>query len=148
LRIRKCLTGFIAVIMTVAIPSRAEGLIQGHENWFGLSVPSSPKYRASEDTWITSAAGYISSSTEDLGRYLQMYINGGEEIISEESINEMFYNSVPVKDDIPYEYGMGWNRRRCDHDGCRGYLSRHGFGLKNYEFLQKQEIVVGVYRKI
>ena len=66
------------------------------------------QYRDTENAWITAPAGYISSSTEDLGRYLQMYLNGGEGIISAESINEMFYNGVAVDDEVPYSYGMGW----------------------------------------
>lgn len=37
-----------------------------------------------------------------------MYLNGGENIISADSINEMFYNNVAVEDEIPYSYGMGW----------------------------------------
>ena len=93
---------------TYADPKKAGGLIDGYENWFGFNVKTDNKYRNTDDTWITVPAGYISSSTEDLGRYLQMYLNGGENIISADSINEMFYNSVSVEDEIPYSYGMGW----------------------------------------
>lgn len=93
---------------TYADPKKAGGLIDGYENWFGFNVKTDNKYRNTPDAWITVPAGYISSSTEDLGRYLQMYLNGGENIISADSINEMFYNSVAVEDEIPYSYGMGW----------------------------------------
>lgn len=93
---------------TFADPDKASGLIQGYENWFGFNIKTDTQYRDADDTWITVPAGYISSSTEDLGRYLQMYLNSGENIISPESINEMFYNCVEVEDDIPYSYGMGW----------------------------------------
>lgn len=93
---------------TSADPAKASGLIDGYENWFGFNVKTAVKYRDTENAWITAPAGYISSSTEDLGRYLQMYLNGGEGIISAESINEMFYNGVAVEDEIPYSYGMGW----------------------------------------
>ena len=93
---------------TYANPDKANGLIQGYENWFGFSVKTDTQYRNTDDAWITVPAGYISSSTEDLGRYLQMYLNGGENILSPESINEMFYNGVEVEDEIPYSYGMGW----------------------------------------
>ena len=91
-----------------ADPTKASGLIDGYENWFGFNVRTANKFREAEDAWITVPAGYICASTADLGRYLQMYLNGGEGIISAESINEMFYNSVDVEDDIPYSYGMGW----------------------------------------
>ncbi len=46
--------------------------------------------------------GYISSSANDLGRYLQMYLNGGEGIISQQSIHTMFYgDAVYVEEDVP-----------------------------------------------
>lgn len=93
---------------TYADPDKATGLIQGNENWFGFNVKTDTQYCDTDDTWITVPAGYITSSTEDLSRYLQMYLNGGENILSPESINEMFYNSVAVEDEIPYSYGMGW----------------------------------------
>jgi CubicO group peptidase (beta-lactamase class C family) len=93
---------------TYADPDKATGLIKGNENWFGFNVKTDTQYCDTDDTWITVPAGYITSSTEDLGRYLQMYLNGGENILSPESINEMFYNSIAVEDEIPYSYGMGW----------------------------------------
>ncbi len=96
---------------TYAYPSEAvdNGLVKGHSNWFGLNVPTTIQYSSSENAWITVPAGYICSSSYDLGRYLQMYLRGGEEIISADSIQSMFYDGVYVEDDIPYSYGMGWN---------------------------------------
>lgn len=88
--------------------SKEKGLIEGHENWFGWSVKTNPKYPKDDSAWISISAGYISSSTADLGKYLQMYLNGGEEIISSESIEKMFYENIKVDADIPYSYGMGW----------------------------------------
>jgi len=96
---------------TFAYPSEAvnKGLVQGHSNWFGLKIPTPLQYSSSRNAWITVPAGYISSSSFDLGRYLQMYLRGGEGIISADGIHSMFYNSVYVEDKIPYSYGMGWN---------------------------------------
>lgn len=59
-------------------------------------------------TWTNVPAGYLSSSASDMGKYLQMYLNGGDNLISEESVNSMFYDNVAV-DDGSYYYGMGWN---------------------------------------
>lgn len=88
--------------------ARQNGLIESYENWFGKSIKTSPKFPKSDNAWITTSAGYISSSTADLGKYLQMYMRGGEGIISSDSINKMFYENVEVQADIPYKYGMGW----------------------------------------
>ena len=88
--------------------SLENGLISGYENWFGITIKTKPKYPKNDSEWISVPAGYISSSTADLGKYLQMYLNGGQGIISSESINKMFYESVRVDASIPYSYGMGW----------------------------------------
>lgn len=88
--------------------AKANGLIDGYENWFGVNTKTKPKYPKDGNAWITTSAGYLSASTADLGKYLQMYLNGGKGIISSESIDRMFYNNVDVAADIPYKYGMGW----------------------------------------
>lgn len=90
--------------------SKENGLIDGYTNYWGIPVKTAHKYPSSKNNWITVPAGYISSSSEDLGKYLQMYLNGGNGIISEESIHTMFYgDTVYVEDDIPFWYGYGWN---------------------------------------
>ena len=89
--------------------SMENGLIDGHTNYWGFHIKSKHKYPSSESDWITVPAGYISSSTNDLGKYLQMYLNGGNGIISEQSIDTMFYgDTVYIDGDIPYWYGYGW----------------------------------------
>jgi len=86
-----------------------KGLIQGYRNWFGINVPTKPQYSEADDAWITLPAGYLSASTDDLGKYLRMYLSGGYDVLSEDSIRQMFYDGVEVEADIPYRYGMGWN---------------------------------------
>ncbi|MCH5164736.1 MAG: beta-lactamase family protein, partial [Clostridiales bacterium] len=89
--------------------SLSNGLIDGYTNYWGFHIKNSHKYPSSKNDWITVPAGYISSSTNDLGRYLQMYLNGGNGIISKQSIDKMFYgDTVYIDDDIPYWYGYGW----------------------------------------
>lgn len=85
------------------------GLIDGYTNYWGIPVKTDHAYPASENAWITVPAGYLSSSAEDLGKYLQMYLNGGDGIVSEKSIDTMFYgDTVYVEGDIPFWYGYGW----------------------------------------
>lgn len=89
--------------------SVANGVIDGYTNYWGVQTKSAPKYPSSQNDWITVPAGYISSSANDLGKYLQMYLNGGMGIISQESIDKMFYgDTVFVDGDIPFWYGYGW----------------------------------------
>lgn len=89
--------------------SEKNGLIEGHTNYWGFNVKRNHQYPSSENAWITVPAGYISASTNDLGKYLQKYLNGGNGILSEQSIESMFYgNAVYVDKDVPYWYGYGW----------------------------------------
>ncbi len=89
--------------------SMQNGLIDGYADYWGVHVKTPHKYPSSENAWLTEPAAYISSSARDLGRYLQMYLNGGQGVISEESIHTMFYgDTVYVEGDIPFWYGYGW----------------------------------------
>ncbi len=88
--------------------AKNNGLIDTYENWFGSNIKTAPKFPKSNDAWISTSAGYLSSSTSDLGKYLQMYLRGCESIISSDSINKMFYENVEVQANIPYKYGMSW----------------------------------------
>ncbi len=88
--------------------SEANGLIAGHRNFFGFPVPSKPFYPDDEHDWISIAAGYLTASVADLGRYLQMYLRGGEGVLAPSSIDAMFYDGVPIEADVPYSYGFGW----------------------------------------
>ena len=103
---------FIPLNMTNSFASLNQsienGLIIGTQNYFGINIETNPKYPNSNDDWISVPAGYLSASTSDLGKYLKMYLNNGQGIISKESINKMFYENVEVSASIPYSYGMGW----------------------------------------
>ncbi len=89
--------------------SLENGLIDGYTNVWGIPVKTAHPYPSSKNAWITVPAGYLSASSNDLGSYLQMYLNGGNGILSEESIHTMFYgDTVYVEGDIPFWYGYGW----------------------------------------
>ena len=87
--------------------SNKNGLFKGYQNYFGFPISVKPNY-PTENSWIQVPAGFISSSASDMGKYLQMYLNNGLNIISEDSIHQMFYDNIP-QDDIDRDYyGMGW----------------------------------------
>lgn len=88
--------------------SNRNGLIKGYQNYFGIPIAESPNYPTDDNSWIQVPAGFISSSASDMGKYLQMYLNQGLNIITEDSISKMFYDNIP-QDDIDRDYyGMGW----------------------------------------
>jgi len=87
--------------------SKSNGLIDGYRNYFGIPVPGQPDY-PNDSSWSTVPAGYISASASDMGKYLQMYLNGGKGIVTQDSINKMFYDFVPQDETNLNFYGMGW----------------------------------------
>ncbi|MBJ8325563.1 serine hydrolase domain-containing protein [Streptococcus pacificus] len=89
--------------------SYENGLIKGYRNYFGIPIESHAEYpkEISKGTWTNVPAGYLSASASDLGKYLQMYLQGGNDIISQSSIESMFYDGVSVNQG-DYFYAMGW----------------------------------------
>lgn len=87
--------------------SKENGLIMGYRNYFGIPVAGGPDY-PDDGSWSAVSAGYISSSASDMAKYLQMYLNGGMGIVSQDSLDTMFYDNVYVDGASPYYYGMGW----------------------------------------
>lgn len=106
--------------------AKEDDLIDGYRNFFGFTVAGEPDY-PNGNSWSQVPAGYISSSASDMGKYLQMYLNGGESVLNADSINSMFYDNA----DIPYinvKYGMGWE---LSEDYDEPILSHAGL-VENY----------------
>lgn len=87
--------------------SNKNGLFKGYQNYFGFPISVKPNF-PTKNSWIQVPAGFISSSASDMGKYLQMYLNNGLNIISEDSIHKMFYDNIPQDDIDRDHYGMGW----------------------------------------
>ncbi len=87
--------------------SKKNRLLKGYQNCFGFPIAIEANY-PTDNSWIQVPAGFISSSARDMGKYLQMYLNNGLDIVTEDSIHKMFYDYIP-QDDIDRDYyGMGW----------------------------------------
>jgi CubicO group peptidase (beta-lactamase class C family) len=103
------MTGSFAAIE----PARNAGLARGHRFWFGPPVASGPVFRPG-----LLAAGYLISTTEDLGRYLRMYLQNGRaadgtRIVSAQGLQTMLAPGPdaqlgPWADGPPTRYAMGW----------------------------------------
>lgn len=92
------------------------GLSKGFTSWFGLHMPT--------DTLLSDlpnflASGYMVSSSEDMGKYLQMYMNMGQynesTILSKQGVETL---QTPSKESAMYRddtlfghYAMGWWER-------------------------------------
>lgn len=93
-----------------------EELLAGYQNYFGFPYASKYEYDE-EDDWIQVPSGYLISDIKDMGKYLQMYLKEGGDILSKESIDAMLYQGVDTPDDSlvskslfdgSARYGMGW----------------------------------------
>lgn len=93
-----------------------EELLTGYQNYFGFPYASKYQYDK-EDDWIQVPSGYLISDIKDMGKYLQMYLKEGGDILSKESIDAMLYQGVETPDDSraskalfdgSARYGMGW----------------------------------------
>ncbi len=93
-------------------------LLRGNRNYFGFFKKEEAIYPV-EKSWFHEPAGYIATTPHNHAKYLRMYLNEGvaenrqtgkNQIISQESINSMWYKNVSlgVKEYDAY-YGMGWN---------------------------------------
>lgn len=75
--------------------SQENGLVKGFQNYFGIPVAMESNYQEeiTQDAWSTVSAGYITSSLADMEKYMQMYLKGGYNIVSQESIHQMFFGN-------------------------------------------------------
>lgn len=73
----------------------------GHRPWFG----SVRAYKGGKHLAIDAPAGGIVSSAEDMGRYLAMWLNGDDDIVSADTKALMAAPSGPSSP----SYGLGWS---------------------------------------
>lgn len=92
-----------SAILVGAAPS---GLATGHRPWFG----GVRAFDQSERSAINAPAGGIISSANDMARYLSMWMNGEDDIISAKSKTMMLEPSAPASPG----YGLGWSIDQVD----------------------------------
>src|SRR5690606_27175958 len=93
--------------------AKAAGLTRTHRTWFGMPFESQPKYLRG-----LAPTGWLYSTANDMARYAQMYLNGGEldgaRVLSEDGITEMLTGATNTVErplqgtTITYAYGAGW----------------------------------------
>ncbi|WP_199698774.1 serine hydrolase domain-containing protein [Aurantiacibacter zhengii] len=85
----------------VLIEPNLAGMATGHHPWFG----SVRAIAGNEAYPINAPAGGIAASAEDMGRYLAMWLNGEDDIVSATTKAAMMTASGPTS---PL-YGLGWS---------------------------------------
>ncbi|MGM0110276.1 serine hydrolase domain-containing protein [Enterococcus sp. DIV0187] len=107
---------------------KGHGLIAGHQSFFGSMREVEEAYPAdNSERWLTLPAGYLISSSEDMGKYMQLFLLGANVgILSPESLEEMQKSSVAVTENYGYGYGLGIDSR----SGSKRIV--HGGNVENY----------------
>lgn len=107
--------------------AKNDGVIAGYRNFFGLTVPQECDYPdENSQSWLTIPSGYIISCASDMNCYLQSYLNGGKTMLSNDSVESMFGETVPSAENS--SYGLGWGV--LDRDGIE--IISHGGLVDNY----------------
>lgn len=106
--------------------AKNNGLIAGYRNYFGFSIPQEVAF-PDKQGWSSVSGGGLISSASDMGKYLQMYLNNGNGVVSAESINTVFYDNVYDASSSTY-YGMGWSLDNSYRETVLG----HGGLVENY----------------
>lgn len=107
-------------------------LIKGNRIFFGKPIVEDPKIPLKND-WIQVSSGRIAASSKEMTSYLQMYLRGGvsengKRIISEKSIEKMWFKNISETENGNAYYGMGWN-----YGNVGGYnIVYHGGKVENY----------------
>ena len=80
-----------------------------NRNYFGFFKRGEAVF-PTEKSWFHEPAGYIASTPHNHAKYLRMYLNDGQNILSPESIQKMWFKNVS-EGDAKYDvyYAMGWN---------------------------------------
>lgn len=100
----------------------SEELLTGYQSYFGFPYSVKHKYDA-EDDWMQVPSAYMISDIKDMGKYLQMYLQDGGDVLSKESVEAMLYNGVDTSTDKKAasdmfggnaKYGMGWMEKEVN----------------------------------
>lgn len=94
----------------------SDELLTGYQSYFGF--PSAVQYQYDKgDDWIQVPSGYLISDIKDMGKYLQMYLKEGDNVLAKDSVHRMLYDGVAIPSgssmagelfDGSARYGMGW----------------------------------------
>ena len=107
--------------------AKTDGLIDGNRNCFGIMYPDEYIYPTKMTSgWMTAASAYIISTANDMGKYLQFYLNGGNDVLSSQSMELMYNDTVSVQENYEYGYGLGIDKT----SGVT--ILTHGGNVENY----------------
>lgn len=96
-------------------PEFQEEVAVSYQNYFGYPVVGEYEYDQN-DNWAGVSSGLLLSDVKDMGKYLQMFLKEGDEVVEPESIAAVLENTVSMAGDetaggifgTEEEYGMGW----------------------------------------
>ena len=109
-------------------------MVTGHRPWFG----SVRAYDAGEAYPINAPAGGIAASADDMGRYLAMWLNGEDDIVSADTKALMAAPAGPASP----SYGLGWSIDSGNGAIYHTGLVPGGEALASFSPSEKKAVVV------
>ena len=94
-------------------------LLPAYQGYFGFPFAAQYKYDKNED-WMQVPAGQMISDVKDMGKYLQLLLNHGGELLLGNSVEQLLYGDVPVADTDEKMFGgsasggMAWLAKEVD----------------------------------
>lgn len=94
-------------------------LLPAYQGYFGFPFATQYEYDKDED-WMQVPAGQMISDVKDIGKYLQLLLNHGGELLLGSSVKQLLYGDVPVADTKGKMFGgsasggMGWLAKEVD----------------------------------
>ena len=77
-------------------PEMQEEMSPAYKNYFGYPVAAKYQYNASDQLGNSLFGTCIISDVKDMGKYLQMYLKEGGDVVNPEDIAGVLQNTVPV----------------------------------------------------
>ena len=127
-------------------------MVPGYRYYFRFPFETENDYDENDD-WMQVSAGLMISDVKDMGKYLQMYLQNGGEVLGEESVSSLLEGTVPVNYDTNHlkrlfdsatRYGMGWMSAKVAGKQVYYYTGRSKNSTAGMFLLPEQKLGIAV----
>ncbi|MBR1743807.1 MAG: beta-lactamase family protein, partial [Lachnospiraceae bacterium] len=130
----------------------SDEMVPGFRYYFGFPFETDNDYDESDD-WMQVSSSLMVSDVKDMGKYLQMYLQNGGEILSDDRIALMLDGKTGVASDargiVPLfdgatSYGMGWLSVKVDGKQVCYYTGKSKNSTAGMFLLPEQKLGIAI----
>lgn len=127
-------------------------MVPGYRYYFRFPFETENDYDENDD-WMQVSAGLMISDVKDMGKYLQMYLQNGGEVLSEESVSALLDGTVSVNYDTNHlkrlfdsatRYGMGWMSTKAAGKQVYYYIGKSKNSTAGMFLLPEQKLGIAI----